>query len=390
MSEQDSTTSASADKPAKPYPDYPLTQHPAGYWCKKIRGKLYYFGKLDDPDAALAKYLDQKDDLHAGREPRADPNALTIKELANTFLAAKQDLVDNGELSPRMWKQYKETCDEIVAHFGKQRIVADLVPNDFAALRRKLAARWQALTLGNFIQRVRIVFKFASDNDLIARPVRYGSSFKRPSKKTLRIEKAKQGYKLFTSEEVRRLLDAASVPLRAMILLGINSGFGNADCGRLPKTALDLDRSLVDYAREKTGIPRRCPLWPETVSALKEAIAQRPEPKDPAGDTLVFVTRWGQSWHTDTSEAPVSYEFGKLLRKLKINGRKGLGFYTLRHTFRTVADEAKDQPAADFLMGHESTHMSSHYRETISDERLRAVTDHVRAWLFGEPAKAVQ
>jgi integrase len=57
-------------------------------------------------------------------------------------------------------------------------------------------------------------------------------------------------------------------------------------------------------------------------------------------------------------------------------------FYTLRHTFRTVADEAKDQPAVDFIMGHEVPHMSSVYRETISDVRLKAVADHVRAWLF--------
>jgi integrase len=76
-------------------------------------------------------------------------------------------------------------------------------------------------------------------------------------------------------------------------------------------------------------------------------------------------------------------EFGKLLRTLQIDGRKGLGFYTLRHTFRTVADESKDQPAVDFIMGHEVPRMSSVYRETISDARLRAVTDHVRAWLFG-------
>jgi hypothetical protein len=30
----------------------------------------------------------------------------------------------------------------------------------------------------------------------------------------------------------------------------------------------------------------------------------------------------------------------------------------------------KDQPATDFIMGHESPHMSSQYRERISDERL--------------------
>jgi integrase len=73
---------------------------------------------------------------------------------------------------------------------------------------------------------------------------------------------------------------------------------------------------------------------------------------------------------------------GKLLRRLGINGRKRLGFYTLRHTFRTVADESKDQPAVDFIMGHVVPHMSAVYRETISDARLRGVADHVRKWLF--------
>jgi hypothetical protein len=33
-------------------------------------------------------------------------------------------------------------------------------------------------------------------------------------------------------------------------------------------------------------------------------------------------------------------------------------------------------------MGHEVPHMSTIYRETISDERLKAVADHVRNWLF--------
>src|SRR5207247_1770673 len=171
--------------------------------------------------------------------------------------------------------------------------------------------------------------------------------------------------------------------MRAMILLGINSGFGNADCGRLPLSAVNLDAGMIDFPRPKTGIPRRCPLWPETVQALREASAGRPEPKKEEYAGLVFITQRGLAWAKDTNDCPVAKETAKVLRKLGINGRKGLGFYTLRHTFRTVADEAKDQPAADFIMGHEVPHMSSVYRETISDARLKAVADHVRNWLFG-------
>src|SRR5262249_47279903 len=249
--------------------------------------------------------------------------------------------------------------------------------------RNKLAKRWGPGTLGNVINRMRVAFKYASDNGLIDRPVRYGSAFKRPSRKTLRIDKAKKGPKLFTAEEVRCLLDAASPQVEAMVLLGINCGFGNADCGTLPQRAVDLDNGIIDYPRPKTGIPRRCPLWPETVRAVREALAIRPEPKKAEHAGLVFVTKYGQPWAKLSTDNTLAKELGKLLRQLGINGRQGLGFYTLRDTFRTVVDEAKDQPAADYIMGHEVPHMSSVYRETISDARLRAVTDHVRGWLFG-------
>jgi hypothetical protein len=59
----------------------------------------------------LKKYLEQKDALHAGRKPRSDTEALTVKELANRFLNAKQALVDTGALSPRTWAEYKTTTD---------------------------------------------------------------------------------------------------------------------------------------------------------------------------------------------------------------------------------------------------------------------------------------
>ena len=39
-------------------------------------------------------------------------------------------------------------------------------------------------------------------------------------------------------------------------------------------------------------------------------------------------------------------------------------------------------------MGHGDQTMASHYRERIGDDRLKAVTDHVRSWLFPKKRKA--
>jgi hypothetical protein len=68
---------------------------------KKIRGKLHYFGPWDKADHALEKYLDQRDDLHAGRAPRVSAEGVTVRDLVNRFLTAKQQLLDSEELSPR-------------------------------------------------------------------------------------------------------------------------------------------------------------------------------------------------------------------------------------------------------------------------------------------------
>lgn len=374
-------------KPKKPRPDFPLFPHATGRWAKKVRGKLHYFGKVaDDPrgEAALNKWLDEKDALLAGRTPRASKDTLTMGDAVSRFIEVKESQRDSGDIRQTTFDDYYAVGERLLLAFGKSRLVDDLASDDFEGLRKQLAKKLGPHALSREIQAVRTLFKYLYDAGVIDRPVRFGPAFKRPAKRIMRAHRQASGPKMLEAKEIRTLYYSAEQPLRAMILLAVNCGFGNHDCGTLQRSALDLQRGWVSHPRPKTAIERRCPLWADTVAAIEEAISSRPKPKDPADGKLVFLTKYGQPWAKDTTDNPVTKEFRKLLNSTGIY-RRGIGFYALRHVFQTIADEARDPVATQYIMGHSDGSMSGVYRERISDERLIAVTNHVHSWLFPRP-----
>src|SRR4029079_16797609 len=111
--------------------------------------------------------------------------------------------------------------------------------------------------IGNEVNRTRVIFKFGYDSGLLLMPMRFGPMFKRPSRKLLRIERAKHPPKIFTADEIKTLSDASTPQLKAMILLGVNAAFGNNDCATLEFRHLHLKGGWVNFPRPKTGIDRR-------------------------------------------------------------------------------------------------------------------------------------
>jgi integrase len=398
---------ASRRKPGKPYPSFPLTAHPNGQWCKKIRGKVHFFGTWVDPDAALAKYLGVAADLHAGRDPASvSSGELTVKEMGNEFLASQMERVSSGQIGGRWFEDCRRVVRHFAKHMGVSRPAAALSASDFQRYRRLLVTQGLSgqkglgvFALTRAIAAVRAMFKWAFDTGLLKQTPRWGKGFARPSVVEFRRSRAmydrENGKRLFTSEQVRSLIKAAGPALRAATLLGINGGFGNSDCSALPIAAVDLKAAIIDFERPKTAVRRVVPLWPETITALKTLLtAERVAPATEAAAPLVFRTESGLPVVRQIMRAGGDGEFEKVThidrlsdwfdellaaKKLK---RRGIGFYTLRHTFRTWADETNDQHAIHLIMGHAIPGMSGIYVEEIGVERLRKVVNHVRSKLW--------
>lgn len=190
---------------------------------------MHYFVPWDNSDAALSKYLDKRDDLHSGRKPRVKTDGLTVRELLNRFMPAKQRLLDPKEIAPRSFDGYHETCRWVGEKFGLSRLATDLTAEDFEELRCEFSRDRSPNSMAGDVQRVRTLFKWGYESGLLDRPVRFGPGFKKPSKKVLREARHAKGPRMFEPVQTHALLSLASPQLKAMFLLGVNCGFGNAE-----------------------------------------------------------------------------------------------------------------------------------------------------------------
>jgi len=109
-------------KPKKPYPTFSLTPHANGQWCKKIRGKVHFFGVWADPWAAQEEYNRQAADLHAERQPapRAGVGEPTVKDLGRREARPARHSQHHGPRHPwherhlRTWKKSASTgCERL-------------------------------------------------------------------------------------------------------------------------------------------------------------------------------------------------------------------------------------------------------------------------------------
>ena len=190
---------------------------------------------------------------------------------------------------------------------------------------------------------------------------------------------------MFDAKQIRAMLAKAGPQLKAMILLGINCAFGNTDCVLLTRNRINLDQSWIRFPRPKTSVRRHCPLWPETVEALKAALAEESKHAEYRHRVFVVNKRKPAAHHIDDGRR-ISKYFRDLLTSVGIDDDSP-NFYALRHTFVTVAmqSRSRDRDAIRTITGHGSKGhdmLDEYNEEDVADERLLAVVNLVRNWLF--------
>lgn len=364
--------------------DFPLAIHKAKQlWCKSIRGKRIYFERVDqDPDGlkSLEFWNRHKDEIIAtGRKPTREAGALTTAELCNFFMSHKRAELEQCRIVERTWNELFQVCEFFLSTVGKTRLASSIDSLDFGEVALALSKRFNVVSQGKRIGQIKSIFKYGYEAGLLDSQPRFGPGFRKPTAKQLRTHRNEKGRQDYSREEVLDLLKHTTPNQKAMILLGVQAGFGNVDVAELSLDAVDLEKGWIDWPRKKTGVARRVPLWRETIQALQDVVGSRPK----TDSALVFISKRGNSYQ-QTSEGGwrIAGEFRQVCERASVENR---GFYSLRRTFQTIAEESGDFPAIKAIMGHSfsETDMSARYRQVVKDERLQRVTNSVHDWLFG-------
>lgn len=130
-------------------------------------------------------------------------NDITIKALCNLYLEHQNANVQSGQITVDRYRDQVKDIRMLVHFLGQYRLLSEI----------------SALDSQNYNQRDRLVFMV---------------------------------------EQIKKLLDSADTQMKAMILLGLNCGFGCTDCAELEWKDLDINNGRVKLAWSKPALPGTC------------------------------------------------------------------------------------------------------------------------------------
>jgi len=288
-------------------------------------GRRTYLGP--DKEEALKKYHRLGLGLELPQKELAPAVEISVKELANRFIATQQA---NWRSPKETLKSYKDWLGRFIKDHPRLK-VANFSVEDFADWKVSLKRRnYSSESINHFLVAVRSMFRFAEDADLIEKGPKLRRVKNEPTARPGSKEKP-----LYTTEQINALLEAADVQMRTMILLALNCGFGPKDLHDL--TWDDIDGDRITLPRSKTGVCQTYLLWPEAKALLEQILAERSarfarllkRGRRRTDDGHVFVTRFWKPWSKDA----ISQQFHKLCKKA---GVECYGIYRMRHCASTA------------------------------------------------------
>jgi integrase len=153
-----------------------------------------------------------------------------------------------------------------------------------------------------------------------------------------------------TVDESQRLVNAATVEFRPVIVAALYTGARHSEIANLRCRDFDVDANTLVITRSKSGRPRHVPLSDEAAKFFREISVGRPPAQ------LMFVRANGQPWGKGSQDRPMH----AACTAARID--PPISFHILRHSYASqLVQNGAPLNAVQELLGHSSSRMTQRY-----------------------------
>ena len=299
------------------------------------------------------------------------------KKLARAILGKKKTLVAEGrhldkkrvpkttfyELSSQYWEMWgqhkrmkglshmiaiwKQSLGNVSLKELNQRKVEKFLNEGMEADKRN----WTSATRNRHLAMLKAMFN---------KGMEWGVAIENPVAGIKRLRENGSRTRFLDSEEIRRLLDAATDEFHPILMTAIHTGMRRGEILNLRWSDVDFKNRIVTVQESKSGRKRMIPIDDslyETLRVLPSRFQKGyvfPSPVNPGKPRFDLVRQWRN-----------------VTGKIQL---ENVRFHDLRHTFAShLVMNGVDIKTVQELLGHSSLTMTMRYSHLAPDHRLRAV-----------------
>jgi integrase len=278
----------------------------------------------------------------------------TVRSWLDSWLAGRTDA------SRATLVEYRRIVDLFHAYLGARadRSFTTLQPKQIEDFKQHLAARVSPSTVNKAVK----VLKASFNNAVAKRQLEFS-----PAEHVEAIEVQEAHRRPFTSEELKKLLNAADAEWRTMILLGFYTGLRLRDCANLTWENVQLHTATINVLTEKTNRRQDLPIADTLGRHLQTMAGDNPDA--PLCPTLhgKNASRLSAQFYEIMVKAGL-VEKRDAKKKSTGKGRdtrrdaSRISFHSLRYnTTSALKSEGVSDAVAMDIVGHETASVSRNY-----------------------------
>jgi len=304
-------------------------------------------GSKRDAENALAAV---KADILRGEYRFKKDRKVRFEDFAKEYL-------EYAKINKKSWTRDESSLKRLLPHF-KDMLLSKINPLHIEEYKKMRLEKVKTGTINRELTCLKHMFTIAE---------RFRKFDGKNSVKDVKFFQERQFImRILDREEIKRLINASTSYLRAMIILALNTGMRKGEILNLKWNDVDFIEDYIYIKETKSNVIRKIPINSIVRTTLKSIKRE---------NDFVFY-----SPKTETRFIDFFRSFKSACRKVDINN---LRFHDLRHTAATLMVMGGiDLATVSQILGHSTIQMTMKYAHPTPENKRRAV--NVLASFFGE------